>query len=574
MSGTQGEEQGAVETPGDDVLQASNRPTRGDPPIPREVELKYLVRDIEALRGWMARHWGGALDGLEATDERTIEVEDRYVDTAYGALEHAGFGARLRREDNGPVRINVKSASRQRPGAGRASDEHDPKALSQRVEVEGAADANLDPEAWPPSAARELVDELRDGARLRTLFTINQRRERHTLELDDGPVQVTLDWVAVFRGGRPLSSFSVLEVEAMTDSSQGLRRLAALVEATGYVTPEPRSKEDIAREYVARAAQDPNYRLPRVPASPGVKADDSLGEAGRKVLRMHLARMLRFEAGTISGEDIEDLHKMRVATRRMRAAWQVFDGAYRGKAQRRYVRELRAVARALGEVRDIDVRLEGLDAYVAKLPEPGRAGMEPLRAAWRSEREVVRTRLIAQLGAKSYRAFVEDYLAFTESPGVGEVAIALAVPSLVRDTAGSRILSAYERVHAYETLMSWADVATLHDLRIQSKRLRYSLEFFSEVLPVTARQLIGTVTAAQDHLGLLNDAHVAAGVTRDWLNINAPKLPASSREAIGLYLDSREAEVEQLRRSFRPLWRRITGKTFRRALGVAITQIG
>ena len=58
----------------------------------------------------------------------------------------------------------------------------------------------------------------------------------------------------------------------------------------------------------------------------------------------------------------------------------------------------------------------------------------------------------------------------------------------------------------------------------------------------------------QDHLGLLNDADVAAAATRDWLNVNAPHLPATSREAVGLYLDSREADVEQLRRSFRPRW--------------------
>jgi CHAD domain-containing protein len=54
---------------------------------------------------------------------------------------------------------------------------------------------------------------------------------------------------------------------------------------------------------------------------------------------MHLAKMLSVEAGTRTGEDIEDLHKMRVATRRMRAVWRVFDGAYKPRVQRRYVRE-------------------------------------------------------------------------------------------------------------------------------------------------------------------------------------------------------------------------------------------
>jgi CHAD domain-containing protein len=541
--------------------------------IPREVELKYLVRDLEALRGWLARDWGGALDGVEAGDERTVEVEDRYIDTAYGALEQAGFGARLRREDDGPVSVTVKSASHDRPGEAEDVAELDPRALSQRVEVEGPANAQLDPDLWPPSAARELINEVRDGARLRTLFTINQRREKRTLALGDGPVAVTLDRVAVFRGARPLSSFSVLEVEATGGSGANLKRLAALVEATGFVVPEPRSKEEIARQYVARAAEDPTHRLPRVPTSPGIKADDHLGEAGRKVLRMHLARMLHFEAGARLGEDAEELHKMRVATRRMRAAWRVFDGAYRPKVQRRYVRELRAIAGALGGVRDIDVLLEHLDGHLGQLPAPGREALEPLRSAWRRQREVARKGLVERLDSRQYRQFVDDYLDFTESPGAAEVKTPLGQPSLVRDTAGSRILVAYERVRAYETIITWADVPTLHALRIEGKRLRYTLEYFSEVLPVNARQLITQVTQMQDHLGLLNDADVAARATRDWLNLNAPMLPARSREAVGLYLDSREAEVEQLRRSFRPLWRRITGRTFRRALGVAITQI-
>ena len=548
---------------------AAGRRAKG---IPREIELKYLVRDLEALRSWLARDWGGALDGVAVSQERNVEVEDRYVDTAYGALEAAGFGARLRREDGGPTTINVKSASHERPSAG-TREIDGPMALSQRVEVEGPTDASLDPDAWPPSAARELVNEVRRGARLRTLFTIDQRREQEVLALEDGPVQVTLDWVAIFRGARPVTSFSVLEIESKSGRRVNLARLAALIEATGFVTPEPRSKEEIARQYVARLAADPAHRLPAVPKSPGITSDDSLAEAGRKVLRMHLARMLSFETGTRQGTDIEDLHKMRVATRRMRAAWRVFDGAYRAKVQRRYVRELRTIARALGEVRDIDVLLEDLDAYMVRLPEAGREAVEPLRSAWRRDLDDARKRLMARLDSGQYREFVEDYLDFTESPGAGASLTPLGEPSLVRDTAGSRILSAYEHVRAYQTVIGWADVPTLHALRIEGKRLRYTLEYFAEVMPVTSRTLIATVTEMQDHLGLMNDAHVAALTTREWLNLNAPRLPSSSREAIGMYLDARENDLERLRRTFGPLWRRITGRTFRRALGVATTQI-
>jgi CHAD domain-containing protein len=238
------------------------------------------------------------------------------------------------------------------------------------------------------------------------------------------------------------------------------------------------------------------------------------------------------------------------------------------------VAELRTIARALGEVRDLDVLLEHLDGYVGELPGPGREAVEPLRQAWRRQREAARGRLVARLDSKQYRDFVDDYLDFTESPGAGVIGAAMGTPSLVRDTAGSRILAAYEHVRAYETIITWADVPTLHALRIEAKRLRYALEYFAEVMPVTARKLINTVTEVQDHLGLMHDADVAASTIRAWLNANAPNLPAASRDAVGLYLDSREADVEYLRRSFRPLWRRVTGRPFRRALGVAITQIG
>jgi CHAD domain-containing protein len=531
------------------------------------------VRDEEALRAWLARDWGGALAGVASVDEGVVEVEDRYIDTAYGALEGAGFAARLRREDGGPAILTVKTTSRDRPAMGIETGKSGSRALSQRVEVEGPADERLDPDFWPPSTAQELVNEIRDGARLRTLFTINQRRQRRRLHLERGEALVTLDWVGVMRGGRAVGSFSVLEVEAEGDDPGDLARLAELVEATGHVTPEPRSKEEMARELVAAAAADASHRLPLVPRSPGISAEDPLGEAGRKVLRMHLARMLSFEAGTRSGQDIEDLHKMRVATRRMRAAWRVFHGAYRPKVERRYVRELRTIAAALGEVRDIDVLLEHLDAYIERLPETGREAIEPLRSSWRQQREAARRQLIARLDSRAYRDFVDDYLAFTETPGDGQQAAVPGQPTLVRDTAGSRILTAYEHVRAYQTVLPWADVPTLHALRIESKRLRYTLEYFAEALPVTSRTLIAAVTEMQDHLGLLNDAHVAATVTRDWLTLNAPRLPAASREAVGLYLDSREADMERLRRSFRTIWRRITGRTFRRSLGIAITQI-
>jgi CHAD domain-containing protein len=100
------------------------------------------------------------------------------------------------------------------------------------------------------------------------------------------------------------------------------------------------------------------------------------------------------------------------------------------------------------------------------------------------------------LDSRAYQDFVEAYLDLTESPGTGArtTSGAIGEPILVRDTAGSRILTAYEHVRAYETVMAWADLTTLHELRIAGKRLRYTLEYFAEVLPISSRALIASVT--------------------------------------------------------------------------------
>ncbi len=94
---------------------------------------------------------------------------------------------------------------------------------------------------------------------------------------------------------------------------------------------------------------------PVPPPRPGLALDDSMAEAARKTIQFHFQRMLEHEAGTRAGEDIEELHDMRVATRRMRAALGVFDDYSDPEAWKPFVKMLRRTGRALGQARDLDV---------------------------------------------------------------------------------------------------------------------------------------------------------------------------------------------------------------------------
>ena len=310
-----------------------------------------------------------------------------------------------------------------------------------------------------------------------------------------------------------------------------------------------------------------------LPRSPGVQADDPVAEAGRKVLRFHFLRLVAREPGTRSGEDPEDLHAMRVATRRLRSAWRVFGDAYKADERKRQVSQLRDVATRLGAVRDLDVLLIGLRDYRKPLPERERVAIEPLATEWKRRREGARTQLLRELDSEGYQRFLTDLREFVETPGAGTAKTDPTVPHRVRDTAASRVWNAYEQVRAFEPILRWADVPTLHELRIRAKWLRYSMEFIREALGPETPIIIQRVVALQDHLGLMNDADVSVTASRAFLVQRASRLAETEAAAIGRYLVSRERDVARLRQTVATPWRAVASPQFRRALGRAIATL-
>jgi len=588
-----------------------------------EVELKYRVRDAEAAARLGALR---TLGGLRVAGRpRQVQVEDRYLDTADGALSRAGYAVRLRR---GP-RMTILSVKSSNEAA---------SALHRREELEGPADLSLDPHAWPSSPARALVLEHAGDSPLIEVVTIRQLRRARAFASDGLEVELSVDDVEVVAGGRMIDRFLELEVELKAGEESGLPALAAILEADAALEPVTTSKLERALAALARTGRParararaassaaapvppprqtdpagpafsppvldatPGVHVPPAPApgsapepgadapadapdegpprrpplavgkTPGVAHDDLLAEAGRKVLRFHLARMLAREEGTRTGLRIEDLHGMRVATRRMRAAWRVFGDGFRLDRTRRMRRRLREVAARLGAVRDLDVLIEAAQAHQASLPETDAVAFAPLVRAWSDDREVARLLLMRELDSSAYSRLVEEYRIFVMAEGAAVLAPASPVaPHRVRDTAGSRIWLAYEQVRGYESVLRWADIETIHQLRIAGKWLRYTLEFFREALGPEVDQLIPRVVALQDHLGWLHDADVTIGLTRQFLVSNAGRLDPAQTEVIAAYLQGRERELERLRRTIGSTWRGVNGVAFRRLLGRAVS---
>ena len=547
---------------------------------PIEIELKYAVADRASGERLLE---ADELAGFRAVGSpRPLQLEDRYVDSAAGALARAGFYARLRTSTAGTV-VTVKSAA--------TVD----GALQRREEIEGPAERSAEPIAWPSSPARSLILELCGDAPLIDLVTIRQFRRRRDLVAaggttdgdgtsdvrtgDGASVELSLDEVDVVARGRVVERFIELELELTRGVEADLAPLRTLLDRTAGLSPAPGSKLERALD----AAGDPATArdAPRRPVSepipigktPGVTADDLHAEAGRKVLRFHFARMIDREAGTREGSKSVELHAMRVSTRRMRAAWRVFGDGFRPDRTRKFRRRLQQIATLLGGVRDLDVLAEATEAYATAMSDEDRAGIQPLLAAWRGQRDAARVLLVRELDSRGYRRFMDDYRAFVLTAGAEALSVEPTVPHRVRDTAASRIMLAYEHVRAYESVLRWADVATLHELRIAAKRLRYTLEFVREALGPETPALVRRIVALQDHLGAMNDAEVGATMARTFLVERGAELTEAETAAISRYLVSREREVLRLKRTVGAPWRGVAGMTFRRGLGRALAAL-
>lgn len=89
--------------------------------------------------------------------------------------------------------------------------------------------------------------------------------------------------------------------------------------------------------------------------------------------------------GVLDVEDIERVHDMRVATRRLRAALEVFAPCFPTKRHRKALKRVKALADALGERRDRDVAIEFLAGLVGEAPEGDWAGLAALTERLRDE---------------------------------------------------------------------------------------------------------------------------------------------------------------------------------------------
>ena len=240
-----------------------------------------------------------------------------------------------------------------------------------------------------------------------------------------------------------------------------------------------------------------------------VTVQQTVSDAFRDVLTHNLGLLAAWEEAARIGDDIEGVHQLRVAFRRLRSALRVFRAAVPRAATQAWADEMRWLANQLGPARDLDVFIdEGLHALSGKLPLPGE---EKLAELTQRHREQAYQPVREMLASNRYGAFKQNFSGWLETEGwLNEELTDQHRQRLEKPVVpfARRLLTRQRRkVVATGEEIDQNVPEQMHLLRIACKRLRYAAEFFRPLFE-DMDVFIDHLKQLQDLLGVMNDVAV------------------------------------------------------------------
>jgi triphosphatase len=511
----------------------------------REVEWQFDAVDLRPVERWLRRL---PESGARVSGGRTRIIIDRYLDSDDWCLYRAGYTLRIRRAAG---RFEATLKTRDEGASGLRSR----REISQPMP--GHEAAALFATGGPVGERLRAVAGRRP---VRDVSEIRTRRTTFDLVLDGLAAEVALDQTTIpLDGTEPPARLRRVEVEMRSGDAADLAPLVDRMREACGLAPATLSKFEAG--LLARGAE-PDLALQL--GIDTVDADGSVGEAAFAVLRKHFAAFLAKESGTRLGEDPEDLHDMRVATRRLRAAIALFEDVLPLRAGRLRT-ELAWLAALLGDVRDLDVQLEQTARWTAErsgTEAEASEALNALRAMLEHQRALARDRLLGGLDSARYDRLTG---AMTEMLRHGPLRRSSASRVPVQAAAPALLKGRYKKVRGIANQLGpEPGPPELHRLRIRAKRLRYALEFLSPVYGAPADAAIRRVVAIQDALGFHQDAQVAMARLRTLVDERGADLPPAAIFVMGGIAERYAAEAAKMRKRFpktygrlRPKWRRL-----------------
>ncbi|MBI3527731.1 MAG: CHAD domain-containing protein [Betaproteobacteria bacterium] len=494
----------------------------------QEIEIKLSVEPEHARRLW------GVLKRHPHRKPASRRLFSAYYDTPDRRLQSGGVALRLRREGKRWIQT-VKSAGIAAGGLHRRA-EHETEVPAQLPNFPAMIEAGFG----------KLVADKQTREALQVAFTTEFRRSSTLIRPRAGTIiEVSLDRGAIAAGGRR-DPICEVELELKAGETDALFDLALEIARGLPVRLDNRSKAQRGYALAARIESSPMKA-----STPPLSTDMSVDDAFVAVAFHCLAHLQDNEIGLLAGRNPEYFHQARVALRRLRSAFRVFDAAIPRSHFARTLDELKSVARLLGDARDLDV------FAVETLPHAGsgrHGGVAALRQRTQNARQRAARAVRTAVAAPEYTAML---LRLTQALWVGqwrgETARPVAANRTLLKFAAKIVSRRYAGVKKRGRPISQLGFADLHRLRIQVKRLRYAIEFF---LPLFEDKAAGTLRALvdlQESLGQLNDDATA------WKLLDALAAEDSStdyQQAVGFLRGWCARDGEQCHDQLEDIWKR------------------
>jgi CHAD domain-containing protein len=251
--------------------------------------------------------------------------------------------------------------------------------------------------------------------------------------------------------------------------------------------------------------------MPKAWTVDGLAADQPLSHGAAQVLAVKLPEVLSYEAAARTG-DVDGIHDMRVAAKRLREAVRVLKPALPEAARKRVLKQVELLNDTLGLVRDRDVLGEAFGAVRQR--DPRTTPLDGLCSHLAQERGVYHRDLLKFLRRLGHDGFAGFYAgAMTEMaalPAAGQVSII----SFAHGAIGTRLADVVENWNA--ALRPW-EVEAFHRQRIRVKKLKYAVEPFTTLLPAALTPIYDHIADLQELMGLVHDCDVQQEVLDFWV---------------------------------------------------------
>lgn len=486
----------------------------------QEIELKFLCAPEDL---------GRVLAAAPEGDDDCRELISVYFDTPDLDLQKAGASLRVR-ESKGQ---RVQTLKR---GDGLAREEHE-------APINGDAP---DPALGPlpellPASARET---------LKPAFHVRVTRRQRLVRFDGAEIEVALDQGEV-RGGRRVSPISELELELKSGEPAALFGLARELSHAAPIYLSFASKSQRGQALVAGCPLHAHRR-----AKVALGRDATIAEVFQAVARSALESIAANAEVLRQRTDSEAVHQLRVAARALRSALSTFREAVEDDDYERIKGELRWLAKACDDARNLDVFAEETLDPAAEL-EPPPPALPILAAEIQAAREHAAADVAQVVASARFRDLLIEVTGWVDTgawlarPPSGEPARPFAADALQR--------------RRRKLLKDGRHLAQLsdperHKVRIDAKKLRYAAEGFQGLYGrKAADRFIKALKSLQDELGAVNDIATAETLLSS-LGLT-PEAAFAAGELVGRKASDKKRHVEQAAKALdrlaaaEPFWR-------------------